>query len=270
MSYLPTPSSTLSRLAASLVAIVLLASGSASAQPVDSLLSRGTLLLDKGTTQGDPAALQQARSLFQRATTSDTLTATSHYYLALADYRLIDVSGEDQRETYMDDAAKHLEKALDLRDGWPEANALLALVYGRKAGQGMLSGMRYGPKADNRLDAAKEAAPGNPRVLLAEGISLINKPGMWGGDKDLGLKRLQEAVRQFEQTAPASAETTAPSPNSLEPTWGHAEAYAWIGITHAKANRTGEARTALKNALAVRPNYAWVEKVLMPKYAAAE
>lgn len=246
-----------------------LAPRSASAQPVDSLLARGTTLLDQGTTHGDAAALQQARSLFQRATASDTLTAYSHYYLALADYRLIDVSGEDQRATYMDDAAKHLEKALDLRDEWPEANALFSLVYGRMAGQGMLSGMRYGPKASSSLDAAKEAAPGNPRVLLAEGISLINRPSMWGGDKDLGLKRLQEAVRKFEQATPAPPETTTSTSNSLEPTWGHAEAYAWIGITHAKADRYDEARAALQNALSVRPNYAWVEKVLMPKFASA-
>lgn len=245
-----------------------LAPRAASAQPVDSLLARGTVLLDQGTTHGDAAALQQARSFFERATASDTLTAVSHYYLALADYRLVDLSGEDKKETYMDDAAKHLEKALDLRDGWAEANALLALVYGRKAGQGMISGMRYGPKADSRLDAAKKAAPENPRVLLADGISLINKPGMWGGDKDLGLQRLQEAVRQFEQNT--AAETTASALNSLEPTWGHAEAYAWIGITHAKADRYDEARTALETALSVRPGYAWVEKVLMPRYASAE
>jgi tetratricopeptide (TPR) repeat protein len=242
-----------------------LAPRAASAQPVDSLLARGTVLLDQGTTHGDAAALQQARSLFQRATASDTLTAYSHYYLALADYRLIDVSGEDQRETYMDDAAKHLEKSLELRSGWAEANALLSLVYGRKAGQGMLSGMRYGPKAGSRLDDAKSADADNPRVLLAEGISLINKPSMWGGDKDLGLERLQQAVRQFDERDAATETST-----SFEPTWGHAEAYAWIGITHAKAGRHGEARSAFQSALSVRPQYAWVENVLMPELAAAE
>jgi tetratricopeptide (TPR) repeat protein len=261
-------SSSVSSLAASLLAVLLLAltPAAATAQPVDSLLARGTSLLEQGTTHSDAATLQQARSFFQRATASDTLTAFSHYYLALADYRLINVSGEDQREQYMDDAATHLETSLELRDGWAEANALLALVYGRKAGQGMLSGMRYGPKASSRLDAAKEAAPGNPRVLLADGISLINKPRMWGGDKDLGLKRLQQAVRQFEERS-TNVETAS---NSLEPSWGHAEAYAWIGIMHAKANRHDQVRAAFQSALSVRPQYAWVENILMPKLAAAE
>lgn len=254
-------------LAASLLALLLfsLAPATAPAQPVDSLLSRGNTLLEQGTTHGDAAALQQARSFFQRATASDTRTALSHYYLALADYRLIDIAAEDEREQYMDDAAKHLETSLDLRSDWAEANALLALVYGRKAGQGMLSGMRYGPKADNRLDAAKAANADNPRVLLAEGISLINKPSMWGGDKDLGLKRLQQAVRQFDKQH-AAAETA----TSFEPSWGHAEAYAWIGITHVKAGRHDQARSAFQSALSARPQYAWVENVLMPELAAAE
>lgn len=261
-------SSSVSTLAASLLTLLLLtlAPSATSAQPVDSLLARGTDLLEEGTTHGDPATLQQARSLFQRATASDTLAAFSHYYIGLADYRLIDVSGEDQQETYMDDAAKHLEKALELRARWAEANALLALVYGRKAGQGMLSGMRYGPRADNRLEAAKAADADNPRVLIAEGISLINKPSMWGGDKDLGLKRLQEAIREFEENATASDTAS----KSLEPGWGHAEAYAWIGITHASADRFDPARNAFQSALSVRPEYAWVENVLMPKLAAAE
>ena len=261
-------SSSVSTVTASLLAVLLLtlAPVAATAQPVDSLLSRGHALLKQGTTYGDAATLQQARSFFQRATASDTLTAFSHYYLALADYRLIDVSGEDQREQYMDDAATHLETSLELRDGWAEANALLSLVYGRKAGQGMLSGMRYGSKAGNRLDAAKEAAPDNPRVLLADGISLINKPSMWGGDKDLGMKRLQQAVRQFEER---STNVEAGS-DWLDPSWGHAEAYAWIGIVHAKADRHDQARTAFQSALSVRPQYAWVENILMPKLAAAE
>lgn len=261
-------SSSVSALAASLLTVLLLAlaPATATAQPVDSLLARGTSLLEQGTTHGDAATLQQARSFFQRATASDSLTAFSHYYLALADYRLIDVSSEDEREQYMDDAAKHLEKSLDLRNEWAEANALLALVYGRKAGQGMLSGMRYGPRASRHLDAAKAADADNPRVLMAEGISLINKPSMWGGDKDLGLERLQQAVRQFDERH-ANAETGS---DSLDPSWGHAEAYAWIGITHAKADRFDRARTAFENALSVRPKYAWVENVLMPKLASAE
>jgi len=259
------------RVTTSLLAILLfILPATTAAQPVDSLLARGKMLLDRGTTTGDVAALQQARSLFERATAVDSLAAYSHYYLALADYRLIDVVEDDQGERYIDDAAKYLEAALDRREGWTEANALLSLVYGRKAGQGMFSGMRYGPKASSRLDDAKGAAPDNPRVLLADGISLLNKPSMWGGDEELGLKRLQEAVRQFEQRATSTSETTSPSSNSLEPTWGHAEAYAWIGIAHAKADRHDEARTAFQQALSERPEYAWVEKVLMPKLASAE
>jgi GH35 family endo-1,4-beta-xylanase len=93
-----------------------------------------------------------------------------------------------------------------------------------------------------------------------DAISLYNKPGMFGGDKEKAVERLQEAIRQFEDER-----STAASGDSLAPHWGHADAYVWLGIAHMKADRPDAARTAFQNALNVRPNYAWVTEVLMPK-----
>lgn len=232
------------------------------AQPVDSLLTQGISQLTDGATRGHAPTVQQARALFERASASDVRPALSHYYTALASYRLIDlVDDEDRSDVYMDDAQTHLEAALDHRSGWAEANALLALVYGRKAAGGMISGMRYGPKANGAMGRAREAAPNNPRVLLAQGISLYNTPSMWGGDTDEAIARLQEAINRFANTSPT---------DPLQPNWGHADAYAWLGIAHANDNRPREARTAFENALDIRPGYGWVEHVLMPKLATAE
>ena len=232
------------------------------AQPVDSLLTQGISQLTDGATRGHAPTVQQARALFERASASDARPALSHYYTALASYRLIDlVDDEDRSDDYMDDAQTHLEAALDHRSGWAEANALLSLVYGRKAAGGMISGMRYGPKASNAIDRAQDAAPNNPRVLLAQGISLYNTPSMWGGDTEEAITRLQEATTRFANTSPT---------DPLQPNWGHADAYAWLGIAHANEDRPREARTAFENALDVRPGYGWVEHVLMPKLATAE
>ncbi len=132
------------------------------------------------------------------------------------------------------------------------------------AAGGMISGMRYGPKSNNAIERAREAAPNNPRVLLAQGISLYNTPSMWGGDTDdteEATARLQEATNRFANTAPT---------DPLQPNWGHADAYAWLGIAHANDNRPREARAAFENALDVRPGYGWVQHVLMPELAAAE
>lgn len=234
----------------------------AAAQPADSLLARGLDLLHRGATQGDAGTVQQARALFERATASDARRALSHYYVGLASYRLIDlVDDEDRSEDYMDDAKEQVERAVEIRSGWAEANILLSGIYGRLASRGMISGMRYGPKANNALERAKEVDPKNPRLLLMEGISLYNTPSTWGGDKEEAVARLQEAIARFEATSPDGP---------LQPDWGHADAYAWLGIAHAKADRRDDARTAFENALDVRPGYGWIERVLMPKLASAD
>ena len=98
-------------------------------------------------------------------------------------------------------------------------------------------------------------------MLLAQGISLYNTPRMWGGDTGEAITRLKEATRRFADTS-----TTEP----LQPNWGHADAYAWLGIAHANDSRTREARAASENALDVRPGYGWVQHVLMPKLATVE
>lgn len=234
----------------------------ATAQPVDSLIVRGRTLLNESMTSGGVSTLQKARALFERATGVDTLAALSHYYVGLADYRLINrVDDEDRTEQFMDDAQTHLERAVELRPEWAEAHALLSAIYGRKAGQGMISGMRYGPKAGNAMQRAKELAPDNPRVILVDAISLYNTPSMFGGDKQKAVGRLQAAIDRFEATTPN---------DPLAPQWGHADAYAWLGTAHLDAGRPDAAKQALENALDVRPDYAWVKYVLMPKVASAE
>ena len=232
------------------------------AQPADSLLTRGIDLLHRGTTQGDEGNVQHARALFERATADDAHKALSLYYVGLASYRLTDlVDDEDRSEAYMDDAKEQLERVLEMRPDWAEADILLSGIYGRLASRGMISGMRYGRKANSALERAEEVNPNNPRLLLMRGISLYNTPSTWGGDKEEAVIRLQEAIARFEATSPDGP---------LQPDWGHADAYAWLGIAHAKADRHDEARTAFENALDVRPGYGWIEHVLMPKLAAAE
>ena len=236
----------------------------ASAQPVDSLLAQSIEQLERGTTRGDAGLLTGARAAFERATAAESRAALAHYYVGLADYRLIDRAAGDRREHYMDDAQAHLERATELRPDWSEAHALLASVYGRKAAGGMISGIRYGRKAGRAMDRATSLAPSNPRVLLVEAISLYNKPAMFGGDKEKAVERLRDAIQQFE-TDSVTARSEAPGP--LAPRWGHAEAYAWLGIAHMQAGRSEAARRAFEAALDVRPNYAWVTKELLPKLA---
>ncbi|MFB6099361.1 MAG: tetratricopeptide repeat protein, partial [Salinibacter sp.] len=89
-----------------------------------------------------------------------------------------------------------------------------------------------------------------------DGTSDFFAPSMFGGDKDRALRKFKKAARLAEQ---ASVD------DSLPPAWGHAEAYAWIGLVHLQAERYGKARTAFERALSINPKYGWVRHGLLPR-----
>ena len=233
------------------------------AQSADSLMRQGRQMLDRSVTAGDMDAMQQARATFKRVASASDDATWVHYYIGLANYRVatrfLD-SDEDRAEALIDDGIDHLNAAIKAQPESAEARALLSTLYGLKARGGMFSGMRYGPRANGAIERAQQLAPDNPRVLLLNAVSLLNKPSRWGGDREGAITALNRAIQQFEAAAP--------SDDALQPQWGHAEAYAWLGIAHMKADRPEQARDAFEQALAVRPGYAWVESVLMPQLAA--
>jgi tetratricopeptide (TPR) repeat protein len=238
---------------------------SAHAQPADSLMQHGQELVDRGVTAGDEASLQQARALFKRIAAASDDAVWPHYYAGLANYRIASLfldSDDDRADAHLDDALDHLKRAVDNQSDLAEAHALLGTVYGLKARGGMISGMRYGPKADGAMERARSLAPNNPRVILLNAVSLLNKPSRWGGDRERAMTELQRALQQFE-TASAPEDGRAPQ-------WGQADAYAWLGIAHMKADQADQARDAFEQALAIRPGYTWVESGLLPQLAANE
>lgn len=229
--------------------------------PADSLILQGKRLLDAGYDRGDTGDIQRARALFLRA--SERRPAWARYYAGLAGYRLLPLleEDEDRQEQALDDAIGHLEAAVERAPKRAEAHALLSGLYGWMAGQGMISGMRYGPKASRAMERAKELAPKNPRVVLIDAISTFNKPGAFGGDKAEALKGFERAARLFQEENVGGP---------LQPNWGHAEAYAWTGIAHLKADRKAQARQAFERALEINPDYGWVRDVLLPQLADAQ
>lgn len=229
------------------------------AQPApDSLLLRGKTFLDAGANRGSADSLKQARALFKQATSGDH-QALAHYYAALADYRLsnqLPDDAEDQKEPVLKDAIEHLNTATDLDPKLADAWALLSGCYGQMMGLNPMRGMSLGPEANDAMSKAKDLAPENPRVWIIDGTSDFFAPSMFGGDKERALRKFEKAARLAEQE---SVE------DPLMPSWGHAEAYAWIGLAHMNAERYEQARTASETALDVNPDFGWVKYVLLPK-----
>lgn len=235
----------------------------AQAQGADSLLLRGRHLLERGVTSGSLDTLQQARVLLERVAHAADDALWARYYLGLTNYRIATrfLDGDEGRaETHLNDGIDHLDAAVEGHPELAEAHALLSTLYGLRARGGLLSGMRYGPKADDAISRAQSLAPDNPRVLLLNAISLLNKPSRWGGDREKAVAELKRAIQRFEA---ATFED-----DRLRPHWGHADAYAWLGIAHMKAGDAAQARAAFEQALAVRPGYTWVESVLLPQLTA--
>lgn len=235
------------------------------AQSTESSNSTRTLLLDAKTTLDHGArtssidSLKKARTLFKQAVGDGEHQALAHYYAALANVRIMNQlpeEPEDRRDRIVDDAITHLKEATTLRPKMADAWALLTSCYGQKMGLHPMKGRTLNPKSKKAMKKAQNLAPNNPRVWLISGRQDYFTPKMFGGDKEQGLKKFEKAARLAEQE-------TVEDP--LQPSWGHAEAYAWIGYAHMEAERYDEARTAFDKALEITPDYAFVKNVLLPK-----
>lgn len=250
--------------------IALVAAPSVQSQPssesgdkaVRALILEAKTTLADGVNHREADAIQQARATFERIAKADTdYTPLSHYYAGLAYRRLMDITDDDtQSLAYANQSIEHLEAAVKADETFGEASALLASQYGRKMAIKPMYGMVLGPKAEEAMTRAKEHAPDSPRVVFLQAQSDYFTPEQWGGDKERAVRNLKRSIELFETGAPQ---------DSLQPTWGHDEAYAWLGITQIRSNDHRAAVSSFEQALKVNPEFLWVEDVLLPKATAA-
>jgi tetratricopeptide (TPR) repeat protein len=243
------------------------AASQAPADPVDAALAEQIEALHVTFAADDLDGVRAARAAFESVLEAGDLTArqraAAHYYVALADYRLGSRLMEDDRgaaRDYLGSARDHAGEVLDQGAGAEafrsDAEVLRAGAYGQLSGLRPLRAMIYGPRAERALEAAFEHDAENPRAFLIDGLSLLYKPAMFGGDP-------AKAVERFERAAALAAEAPAPS-DPLLPTWGEADAYAWLGQALATSGQLEPARRAYEQALEVEPGYDWVRDILLP------
>jgi tetratricopeptide (TPR) repeat protein len=224
-----------------------------------SVLLKGKTILQGGVNKGSLDSLRKARALFKQATNGDNHQSLAHYYAALANVRMLNQlpqKAKDRRKPLVNDAIDHLETATDLAPKKADAWALLTSCYGQKMGIQPMKAQSLAPKSEKAMKKAMELGPKNPRVWLISGRQDYFTPEMYGGDKERGLKKMKKAAKLAEQER---------IEDPLQPSWGHAEAYAWIGFAHMNAERTNQARKALEKALAINPEYGFVKDYLLPE-----
>jgi Flp pilus assembly protein TadD len=128
-------------------------------------------------------------------------------------------------------------------------------VVGQLIGvSGIFAVTRLGPRTNRLMDEAVALGPDNPRVWMLKGISSIHKPRMFGGGLDNAERDLKKAIGLFP----------ADSARAPKPSWGHAEAWAWLGRVYADLKRVDDARAAYTRALEIEPGFDWVRHHLLP------
>lgn len=229
------------------------------AAKIDSLIGAGKAMQAKALNVWTEAELMQARAHFERLLNQNEKTWLIRYYIALADYRLVSFyfgkNLKEKAKSFVDDGIEHLEASLEMQNNFAEAHSLLSALYGNKIAFKPLLAMSLGPKSGMAMAKAIKLAPDNPRTYLISGWSAYFTPKMFGGGLEKARAHFHKAIALYDSFA--VSELTLPD-------WGHAEAYAWLGLLQARQEEWDAARKNYATALALNPDYGWVKAVLLP------
>jgi tetratricopeptide (TPR) repeat protein len=221
---------------------------------VDTLRTR----IERATRSSDVSAIAQVRALADRAVTRFPDDPWLLHYRGYALYREVTITMGRAPETDVGDQLETAQAALEAalaKRNIPESRALLAAVLGQRIGTNPVRGMTLGPRADREMDAAIAVAPQNPRVWLLHGIGAFHKPRLFGGGTKAATESLRKAISLFERD---NAQAPAPS-------WGHDEAWLWLGRTLEEEEKYAESLAAYRRALELQPENAWVRDILLPR-----
>lgn len=199
--------------------------------------------LDTAVIRGDASGIEKLISQFAAED-----GALADYYRAYGHYRLgeITVAEKKTAKRHLNDCIDILKERVEISPEFAEAHALLATCYGVSAPFYMLRAATRGIAANGALEKALSEAPDNPRVVLAEAISLYFRPGAFGGDKELARKRLKDALALFSDFVPSGDE---------QPDWGEEEAWLYLARGYREAGDIEAARESLTEALRVESEY---------------
>lgn len=180
-------------------------------------------LLDIAANSADPAAGQAA------------------YFAAYARFRLaLAAEGDrDAARAYLDDCIDELGQLVQKRPADGEARALLGSCYGISTRYHRLGMASRGLAARSQMAAARELAPESPWVTLQDGLADYATPRLFGGDRELGITKLERAAQLFAEAREQGSRMAA---------WGAAETWQQLGQMYRDAGRLAEAAAAEERA----------------------
>ncbi len=223
-------------------------------EPLDSLIERHRRTLDAAVARVDAAAIAREREQLARLASTHGNPGLLLHYVGYAWYREALIGPPAHRSSALDSAEAALERSARLLP-LAETYALLSTVVGQQIGRSPWKGMLHGSRVDREIRRALELDPTNPRIAVQQGINAFHAPPAFGGGIDRARGAFERAVSLFERYDAAP----------LRPSWGHAEAWAWLGRARLRTGDTTGARSAYETALKVDSTYAWVSRVLLPQ-----
>jgi tetratricopeptide (TPR) repeat protein len=163
-------------------------------------LEQGKVSLAEGLRTFQKVSLQKAKGSFEDGLKEKPNDPKLHYFLAQSIDGLAyaeELEGnKDKAYTLIEEGVKAAKRSLELDDSSSDAHRILATFYGRIiAIKGGMTGAMYGSLNEEEIQRALQLDSGNAQAHLELGISRANTPPQFGGDLEVGIKEMEEAIR---------------------------------------------------------------------------
>jgi hypothetical protein len=165
------------------------------------------------------------------------------YLAAFARFRQSMLTGERAAaRAYLEDCIAELGRYVASAGEDAEARALLGSCYGISTRYNKLAMATRGMAARAHMAAARLMAPENPFVMLQDGLADYSTPALFGGDRQLGIRKVEQAAALF---------ATAAGEGSRLAAFAVAESWLQLATMYRETGRLAEADRARDNARAV-------------------
>jgi hypothetical protein len=181
-------------------------------------------------TTRNPDELKELANAFERIADAEKNQWHPYYYAALSTvnigYSTMTPQGGDAK--IIDPIADKAEALLKKAEALQPANSDIFIVKKMIASLRMMADpmnryIKYGPEAQQALEAAKKLNPDNPRIYMLEGQDKFHTPEQFGGSKEEAKKLFALAMQKFENEKPAT---------SIDPRWGKATTEYFIKLAN--------------------------------------
>jgi tetratricopeptide (TPR) repeat protein len=224
------------------------APGSVHAETLDASASaefqRAVAHLQTAEVSYDRAQLQIALDTFSKLLADEPKNPTYPYYLARAQFPLINLHDWDGNRQRAEEAGEkgieYLKKALKLDEaGNPDAYRLLGDFYGRLSlFKGLFGKMKYGSRSITFHQKANDKGPTTFLTVIGSGTDRLYAPSAFGGDVDAAVDLFQKAI---------SIAPEAP------------QGYLWLAKAYLKQKKYDLAREQFRKAAEVAPESGLVQ-----------